>query len=99
AREEAREEVETVRDHMALAGPLARESLAEARRSVWELRPQALEHGDLPAALSHLVRRSTLGTALRGEFLLAGSPRALSPDIEEHFVLISQEALANVLQH
>ncbi|HKA55894.1 MAG TPA: PAS domain S-box protein [Candidatus Binatia bacterium] len=97
--EEAPEEVETVRDHIALARTLARESLAEARRSVWELRPQALEHGDLPAALSHLVRRITLGTALRGEFLLEGSPRALPPDVEEHFVRISQEALANVLQH
>jgi len=97
--EEAPEEVETVLDHIARARTLARESLAEARRSVWELRPQALEHGDLPAALSHLVRRSTLGTGLRGEFLLEGSPRALSPDIEEHFLRISQEALANVLQH
>jgi len=42
---------------------LARESLAEARRSVWALRPHALEQGDLPNALIQLTARAMAGTS------------------------------------
>ena len=43
------------------AADLARESLAEARRSVWALRPLALEHDGLRPLSSALVAKVTAG--------------------------------------
>lgn len=44
-------------DHIAIAAGMARESLAEARRSVWNLRSPALERGDLTDALRSIAER------------------------------------------
>ena len=44
-------------EHLDLAGRMARESLAEARRSVWNLRSADLDRGDLGDALSGLAER------------------------------------------
>ena len=46
-----------VPDHLSKAKNLARESLQEARRSVWGLLPQALEERSLDDALQEEVRR------------------------------------------
>src|SRR5262249_22712105 len=46
-----------VSEHLDLAQRMARESLAEARRSVWNLRAPVLERGDLGDALRGLVTR------------------------------------------
>jgi PAS domain S-box-containing protein len=93
------DDVEGIRRHITNARTLARESLAEARRSVWELRSRALVHGHLPDALFHEVTRITAGTGLQGDFQLHGAPRALPAAIEEHLLRIGQEALTNVLRH
>jgi ligand-binding sensor domain-containing protein len=53
------------RQHLDRARNLARSSLAEARRSVWNLRSQALENGDLPEALSSIAQSLTAGTGIR----------------------------------
>ena len=49
-------------EHLQLALRMARETLAEARRSVWNLRAAALERGDLADAL----RGAGAATAWRG---------------------------------
>jgi signal transduction histidine kinase len=53
--EETPEETDSIREHIARARALARQSLAEARRSVFNLRPQVLEHETLQAAITHTV--------------------------------------------
>jgi signal transduction histidine kinase len=45
------------RHHLDQARLTARESLTEARRLVWALRPEALESASLPDALGRLARR------------------------------------------
>lgn len=78
---------------------MARESLAEARRSVWSLRPQALEGSDLASALRNLAHQMTVGKQIKVNFLTSGKARPLSPETEIHLLRIGQEALTNALRH
>lgn len=90
---------EIVGSHIARAKTLAREALAEARRSVWALRPGALESGGLPAALRQLCKRSTEQAGTKVEFVLQGTQLPLSQDTENHLFRISQEAVTNAIKH
>jgi PAS domain S-box-containing protein len=81
------------------ARDLAKSSLAEARRSVLALRPNALENESLPGALRKLVETMTAGTALRPRVEVRGAPCPLPADTENHLLRIGQEALNNVLKY
>jgi PAS domain S-box-containing protein len=75
----------------------ARQGLAEARRSVWALRPHVLEGGDLAAALHRLVDSAPADVEVR--LAVEGTPRPLSAETEVNLFRIAQEALANALKH
>lgn len=90
---------EQVRHHIARAKQLARESLAEARRSVRALRPQALDTHDLPTALEQCAHQIMEGTTLQAEFAVEGVPCPLLPEDETDLLRIGQEALTNSLKH
>src|SRR5207247_6908049 len=51
--------------HLDTIGRLVQRSLAEARGSVWDLQPESLRVGDLPAALASVVRELTDATPVR----------------------------------
>jgi signal transduction histidine kinase len=78
---------------------LARDSLAEARRSVQALRPQALENSRLPDALAEEVARWTATSGVAAEVRTTGEARALHPEVEVTVLRVGQEALANVAKH
>ena len=78
---------------------LARDSLAEARRSVQALRPGALENSRLPEALADEVARWSVTTGVAGEVKTTGDARALHPEVEVTLLRVAQEALANVAKH
>ena len=78
---------------------LARDSLAEARRSVLALRPQALANSMLPDALAEEVARWTATSGVAAEVRTTGDPRALHPEVEVTLLRVAQEALANVAKH
>jgi len=78
---------------------LAREGLAEARRSVMALRPQVLEHNDLPTALARLAAQASTGPQARVTFRVHGSPHPLPVEVESNLLRISQEALHNACKH
>jgi signal transduction histidine kinase len=86
-------------EHLLTIRELAREGLAEARRSVQALRPQALETMDLAEALSRMVQRLAPDGMPRLEFRLRGAPRGVRPDVADHLLRIGQEALTNALRH
>jgi signal transduction histidine kinase len=90
---------EATRLRMLQARTLARESLAEARRSVWALRPLALGADDLGYAFLHLVHKLTEGSTTPIGFTLRGVLRPLSQDVEHHLLRIGQEALTNALRY
>ena len=84
--------------HLAVALRMARESLAEARCSVWNLRAPALERGDLSDALRALTVRP-LGTHVAVTFEQRGEPWTLSTAVESTLLRVGQEALVNVAKH
>jgi signal transduction histidine kinase len=91
---------ETERDRrIGNAKLLARDSLAEARRSVQALRPQALEDCKLPDALADEVARWTATSGAPAEVKITGDPRVLHPEVEVTLLRVAQEALANVAKH
>jgi signal transduction histidine kinase len=78
---------------------LAREGAQEARRSVWALRPAALESaGDLASAI-WTMGKSVSGESLVADIVISGDPYALPAEIEENLFRIAQEALTNVVRH
>ncbi|WP_433272884.1 sensor histidine kinase [Actinosynnema sp. CS-041913] len=78
---------------------LARENLAEARRSVHALRPPALEDANLPDALSEVVAGWTDQTGVPVTVSTTGAARALHPEVEVALLRMAQEALSNVAKH
>ena len=73
---------------------LARDSLAEARRSVQALRPGALENSRLPEALADEVARWSVTTGVAGEVKTTGDARTLHPEVEVTLLRVAQEAMA-----
>ncbi|MGD9987765.1 sensor histidine kinase [Pseudonocardia sp.] len=88
-----------VRERVRIARGLARESLTEARRSVDALRPEPLEHAQLPEALGDLVDRWSQTTGIRVRRDTTGPTRPLLPEVEVALFRVAQEALANVAKH
>jgi nitrate/nitrite-specific signal transduction histidine kinase len=85
--------------HLNQARNLARKSLAEARRSVWNLRPQALEQRPLADAIKEEVDRFSQGTGVNVKFNILGDRRDLPPELEAGILRIFQESMANVRKH
>jgi signal transduction histidine kinase len=85
-----------IRHHLGTAKQVVEESLEEARRAVWVLRPQAIEPG-LVAALETLVRRVSGTTTV--DLAVVGVARPLSPLVASNLLRIAQEAVANAHRH
>ncbi len=82
---------------LSQAAELARQSLADARRSVWALRPRALDHARLDSALSQLAAEH----AREGRSLILTLPPQLDlPEATEQALLrVVQEAVVNAFKH
>jgi signal transduction histidine kinase len=74
-----------------------RHTLVETRRSVWDIRSQALEGSDLAAALSEAARQLSPTASIPVRVI--GTPRALPKATENHLLHIGQEALSNAVKH
>jgi signal transduction histidine kinase len=96
---EAAEESPEPRRHLDAATRLARESLAEARRSVQALRPQPLEEARLPEALATVAESWSALNGVAAAVSTTGDPRPLPVDVEATLLRTAQEALANVAKH
>ena len=76
------DDVERRRHHLTLARELARESLAEARRSVQALRPGPLAVAQLPEALAQLAASWSRTAGIQARVEVSGEAVALSPEVE-----------------
>jgi signal transduction histidine kinase len=85
--------------HTDAAVELARESLAEARRSVQALQPVPLKQARLPDALGAVARTWSERSGVPATVTPTGRPRPVGPDIEVALLRTAQEALANVAKH
>ncbi|GAA2835460.1 histidine kinase [Nonomuraea rubra] len=87
------------RRHVAAAAKLARESLAEARRSVHALRPEPLRSARLSEALEGVAERWSALHEIPVQVTTTGTARPIRPEAEAALLRIAQEALANVAKH
>src|SRR5260370_1027170 len=87
---EASQQVDRTRD-------LVREGLADARRSIWDLRATGTQ-ATLPMRLTHLVEQSA-NEHLKTEIGIGGVYRALPHSLENEVSRVAQEALANAVRH
>ncbi|MFI6802754.1 sensor histidine kinase [Streptosporangium canum] len=78
---------------------LARESLAEARRSVDALRPEPLQTARLSDALAGVTDRWSKLHGLPVQVTTTGTARPMMPEAEFALLRTAQEALANVAKH
>jgi signal transduction histidine kinase len=88
-----------VRPHIEMALRIARESLTEARRALWALRPEILDNEPFPEALRRVVRSWSETSGVPAEAAVTGIPRALAAPVEVALLRSAQEALANVAKH
>jgi len=85
--------------HLDQARLTARESLTEARRLVWALRPEALSSASLPEALQNLADRWSTESGIAAGVATTGTPCPLASEVEAALFRMAQEALNNVRKH
>jgi signal transduction histidine kinase len=78
---------------------LARDGLADTRRALDALRPQALDRFDLATALRRAVVQATLGMPMDVQCSVRGDVYALPIDTATQLLRIAQEALSNTLKY
>jgi signal transduction histidine kinase len=78
---------------------LARDGLAEARRSVMALRLDQTRRAGLDLALRQLAERSTVPGGVSCTFEGAGIATGLKPEHEHELLRIAQEAVSNAVRH
>ena len=88
-----------VGDHLGRAKTLARDSLQEARRSVWDLLPKALESQPIDAALQEEVQQFASAGREKAHFNLSGKSRHLPTRVQTALLRICQESLTNIRRH
>jgi len=89
----------TTARHLDQARRTARDSLAEARRLVWALRPELLTKATLPEALARLAERWGEEHGATTGLTVTGTMRPLRPEAEVTLLRAAQEALANAAKH
>lgn len=85
--------------HIKTVRELAKDGLAEARRSVEALRPQLLEEGDLLSALNRIVKQMSSQTETQIRFEVLGAAYPLALEVENNVLRIAQEALTNAFKY
>jgi signal transduction histidine kinase len=90
---------EVAKHALGTARDMSRHSMIEARRSVWDLRCQLLQDGDLVSALSQIVEPLVPRDQSKVKFKIQGSPVRLPGPVEMNLLRIGQEAVANAVKH
>jgi signal transduction histidine kinase len=90
---------EPLAHHLDLAQQLVRDSLEEARNSIWNMRSQVLETDDLAGALKGILHQMADGTNVKCHFETVGAARRLAPVLENNILRVGQEAISNALRH
>jgi signal transduction histidine kinase len=88
------------RTALTRATELARSSLQEARRSVWDLRPEGLQRAGLAGAVRDELAKVRDGTGTKTSLRLKGMRSLVLPaEVEVAVFRIIQEAVGNALRH
>jgi two-component system, NarL family, sensor kinase len=77
----------------------AKESLDEARRSIWNLTPAGLEHRSLPEAIKEYVALWSRRTGIQATYEISGTPTRMAATTAMDILHVAREALSNIAQH
>jgi ligand-binding sensor domain-containing protein/two-component sensor histidine kinase len=93
--------VESARAQLDQSRELVRDSLTEARNSIWDLRSQAAETEDLANRLSRMAAAAAKNSQdkIKIKAKVSGTYRPLSPKTEAELLRIAQEAVTNAVRH
>ena len=86
-------------EHLEQAHRLVRSNLADARNTIWNMRSQVLETGNLASALGDILQQLSGNTAVEGRMRVEGRLRRLPPVTENNLLRIGQEAITNAMKH
>ena len=93
-------ELDRSREALRQATELARSSLQEARRSVWDLRPEGLQRAGLAGAIRDELARVRERSGIRTSLRLRGlRGRSLPAQLEVTVFRIVREAVGNAVRH
>jgi signal transduction histidine kinase len=90
---------EALGHHLDTAQELVRESLAEARDSIWNMRSHVLESRDLAGALREILKQRCEGTGIETSVEVSGPARRFAPITENNLLRIGQEAIFNATKY
>lgn len=93
------ESPQTARRLLGLARNMARRSLAEARRSVRDLRSHLLENNDLPTALKEMAAPFAQSSGVEIAVQSTGFHSKLPALAEHNLLRVAQEAIVNAIKH
>src|SRR5579872_1420476 len=80
---------------------LVRSSIEDARLSIWELRSQMAEQGDLASRLLKMSEEviARAGVPVKAQIQVSGTYHPLDPDVERETLRIGREAVVNAVRH
>jgi ligand-binding sensor domain-containing protein/two-component sensor histidine kinase len=90
---------ESAKEHLDQARILVRNSLTEARSSIWDLRSQSVAGEDLATRLATMATRATASTTIKTQSKVGGAYRPLPARVESELLRIAQEAVTNAVRH
>lgn len=90
---------QTVKGHLEQAIALVNTSLTEARRSIWDLRSQASEDGDIPARLTEVVKQIRNQSTSEIVLTIQGAYRKITDVAGNELLRIAQESTINAIRH
>jgi signal transduction histidine kinase len=90
---------EALGHHLEAAHELVRESLSEARDSIWNMRAHILESRDLAGALGEILKQRCDGTGIETNVEVSGHSRRFAPATENNLLRIGQEAIFNATKY
>jgi signal transduction histidine kinase len=93
------ENLSDIRQRLGRTYELAREALAETRRSIWSFRDETWPDEDVGAALSCFAKQIFGGTPVKLNFAVKDNLRQLPQGTRAELWLIGREALTNVMKH
>lgn len=85
--------------HLDLAKQLLAQSREEVRRSVWNLRAQALNGRNLAEVLRDVAAGLSTRNPVRTHVSVIGEERGLPDFIAGHLLLLAQESMTNAVKH
>lgn len=86
-------------DRLAAMRQMARQCHSEIRRSIWDLRAEALEHFDLGEALQRMAQSLFLGSGIQVNVKQQRGTIKIPGLMSDNLLRIGQEAMTNTLKH